>query len=52
MASKLEKLLGEKPAEKVTESVAKDPIARWSESHLPNLSRPIYDFAQSLLGLG
>jgi integrase len=32
MASKLEKLLGDKPAEKVTESVAKDAIARWSES--------------------
>jgi integrase len=32
MASKLEKLLGDKPAEKVTESMAKDAIARWSES--------------------
>jgi integrase len=29
MASKLEKLLGDKPAEKVTESVVKDAIARW-----------------------
>ncbi|AFY95475.1 tyrosine-type recombinase/integrase [Chamaesiphon minutus] len=32
MASKLTQLLGDKPAEKVTESVAKDAIARWSES--------------------
>jgi integrase len=32
MASKLEKLLGDKPAEKITESVAKDAIAHWSES--------------------
>jgi integrase len=32
IASKLKQLLGDKPAEKVTESVAKDAIARWSES--------------------
>jgi integrase len=32
IASKLEQLLGDKPAEKVTESAAKDAIARWSES--------------------
>jgi integrase len=32
MASKLRQLLGDKPAAKVTESAAKDAIARWSES--------------------
>ncbi len=32
IASKLKYLLGDKPAEKVTESVAKDAISRWSES--------------------
>jgi integrase len=32
IASKLNHLLGDKPAEKVTESVAKDIVARWSES--------------------
>jgi len=32
IASKLKQLLGDKPAEKITESVAKDAIARWSES--------------------
>jgi integrase len=32
IASKLTQLLGDKPAEKVTESVAKDAIARWSET--------------------
>jgi integrase len=32
IASKLNQLLGDKPAEKVTESVAKDVVARWSES--------------------
>jgi hypothetical protein len=32
IVSKLTQLLGDKPAEKVTESVAKDAIARWSES--------------------
>jgi integrase len=32
IASKLNRLLGDKPAEKVTESVAKDVVARWSES--------------------
>jgi integrase len=32
MTSKLTQLLGDKPAEKVTESAAKDAIARWSES--------------------
>ncbi|WP_310415039.1 tyrosine-type recombinase/integrase [Chamaesiphon sp. OTE_8_metabat_110] len=32
IASKLKQLLGDKPAEKVTESVAKDAISRWSEA--------------------
>jgi integrase len=32
IASKLTQLLGDKPASKVTESVAKDTIARWSET--------------------
>lgn len=32
IASKLGQVLGDKPAAKVTESVAKDVIARWSES--------------------
>ena len=32
IASKLGQLLGDKPAVKVTEAVAKDVIARWSES--------------------
>ena len=32
IASKLKQLLGDKPAEKVTQSIAKDAIARWSES--------------------
>ncbi len=32
IASKLEQLFGDKPAGKITESVAKDAIARWSES--------------------
>jgi integrase len=32
IASKLKQLLGDKPAEKVTESAARDAIARWSES--------------------
>jgi integrase len=32
IASHLDRLLGDKPAAKVTESVAKDVIARWSES--------------------
>lgn len=32
IASKLSQFLGDKPAEKVTESVARDAIARWSES--------------------
>ena len=32
IASKLRQLLEDKPAEKITEAVAKDTIARWSES--------------------
>jgi integrase len=32
IASKLTQLLGDKPASKVTKSVAKDAIARWSET--------------------
>ena len=32
IASKLGQFLGDKPAEKVTESVAKDVVARWSKS--------------------
>jgi integrase len=32
ISSKLTQLLGDKPASKVTESVARDAIARWSES--------------------
>jgi integrase len=32
IASKLSQLLGDKPAEKVTELVARDAIARWSET--------------------
>lgn len=32
IASKLKQLFGDKPAEKVTEFVAKDAIARWSQS--------------------
>ncbi len=34
IASKLGQFLGDKPAEQVTESVAKDMVARWSESVL------------------
>ncbi len=34
IASKLEQFLGDKPAAQVTESVAKDMVARWSESVL------------------